>query len=164
MMFAQNTSPSYDHIWQVRLLVLTLLVSLLLSSLWGFLTVLLMFRVFGFWGWPGLVLALSGIVTDLFLLVQLKRKHENVFLWVTVRAVSFVLLWGAIVINVYDDLSGALAWLFLSSGVSLPMLMLAAGKPGRWRKILAALSLVGYSLISGFSVIMIIALIFLNPD
>ena len=159
MMSTPNESPAYDRTRQVRLLALTLLVSLLLNSLWGFLTTLLMFRVFGFWGWPGVVLVLSQIVTDLFLLVQLRRRHESVFLWVTVRAVSFVLLWGAIIVNVFGDLSGALAWLFLASGASLPMLLLAAGNPGRWRKLLAVVTLVGYGLVGALFFMMFVAMI-----
>ncbi len=149
--------PTYDRTWQVRLLILTLLVSLLLGSMWGLLTGFLMFRMAA--GWSGVGLVLSQLVVDLFLLIQLVRRHENVFLWVTIRAVSFVLLWGVAIISAYDDLYGYFFWLCLSSGIGLPMLLLAVGNPGRWRKLLAVLTLVGYGLVSVLLVIAIVAVI-----
>ncbi len=152
-----HPNPTYDRTWQVRLLILTLLVSLLLGSMWGLLTGFLMFRE-GV-GWLGVGMALSQLVIDLFLLIPLVRRHENVFLWVTIRAVSFVLLWGVAIIFTFGDLYESLVWLLLVSGISLPMLLLTAGNPGRWRKLLAVLILVGWGLVSTLFVIMIVAMI-----
>ncbi len=152
-----HPNPTCDRTWQVRLLVLTLLVSLLLGSMWGLLTGFLMFRE-GV-GWLGVGMALSQLVIDLFLLIPLVRRHENVFLWVTIRAIGFMLLWGVAIIFTFGDLYESLVWLLLVSGISLPMLLLTAGNPGRWRKLLAVLILVGWGLVSTLFVIMIVAMI-----
>ena len=143
MMSTPNESPAYDRTWQVRLLVLTLLFDIVVGSFGTLLSALWLQDLnLGFLG----AVILSQISIDIFLAIQLVRRAENVFSWIVIRAVGYILLWGGALIFILDEPLEALVGTYLASGIGLPLLLLAAGTPGRWRKFVALLTLIGYVL------------------
>ncbi len=145
MMSTPNESPAYDRTWQVRLLVLTLLFDIFVGS-FGTLLSALRWLLDVNLGFLGVGLILFQISIDIFLAIQLVRRAENVFSWIVIRAVGYMLVWSGAFIFIWKDLLGALVWTYLASGIGLPLLLLAAGTPGRWRKFVALLTLIGYVL------------------
>ena len=139
--------PSYDRTWQVRLLVLTLLVGIFVGGLGVLLwTPVLMFLRDINLEFLGVGLSWSQILIDIVLVIQLVRRSENVFFWIVIRAIGYALLWGGVFIFIWKEPLGALVWTYLASGISLPLLLLASGTPGRWRRFVALLTLISYVL------------------
>ncbi len=152
MLLHSEQPPADDRTWQKRLLVLTLIVALLFESLFTMVSILITPI-----DWvTGLVFVQTA--GDLFLLIQLVRSWKDVFAWITWRAVSLWLFWMIIVAYEDHDVIVGFFVAVLLSGVSLPLLLLAAGRPGRWRLFLALLSLVVYIIFLGLLVWMILHL------
>ena len=137
----------YDRTWQKRLLVLTLIVAIGIDGL--FIQVFSSPEARG-WDTTGLILLQTTV--DLLLLVQLLRGWKNVFPGIAWRAVSLWIVWLIVGSIAERGIDNGFFVAVIISGVSLPLLLLATGKPGKWGMFLAMLILVVYVVFLGLLV------------